>query len=128
VKRTALVLALLATLGVYVADLLLLGVPAFRNGWWTLPLFLVPFVLLLAGRGAENSGKLAAGAWILFGAALAAYPALRLFVGIYPEAVELKAGMRAPNFTLKDQEGRDASLSDFTDDHRVLLVFIRSRG
>lgn len=127
-KRTSLVLAMLATLGVYVADLLLLGVPAFRNGWWTLPLFLAPFALLLAGRGAEDSGKLAAGAWILFGVAAAAYPALRLFVGVYPEAVELKAGQRAPNFTLKDQEGREVSLSDLSDDHRVLLVFIRSRG
>ena len=125
-KRAALVSATLATLGVYVADLLLLGVPAFRNGWWTLPLFLVPLALLLAGRG--EPGRLAVGAWALFLVAAAAYPALRLLVGVYPGEVELKAGARAPNFTLKDQDGNEVSLSDFTDDHRALLVFIRSRG
>ena len=38
-KPFAHVLAILATLGVWVADAFLLSVPAFRNGWWTLTFF-----------------------------------------------------------------------------------------
>lgn len=125
-KKTALVFAMLATLGVWVADLLLLGVPAFRNGWWTLPLFLVPFALLLGGKG--GPGKLLGAAWIVFILGAGGYPAMRLLAGKVPGDVELKVGYRAPNFTLKDQDGKDVSLSDFTDDHRVLLVFFRGKG
>ena len=127
-KKLALVLGLVATAGVWVADTLLLGVPAFRNGWATLPLFLVPFLLLVLGWGAEKAGKLAAAAWIVFVLGAGGYPALRLLTGKIEGKVELQAGMRAPNFTLKDQDGKDVSLSDFTDDHRVLLVFFRGHG
>ena len=127
-KKAALVLGLLATPGVWAADFLLLGVPAFRNGWATLPLFLVPFLLLVLGWGAEKAGKLAAAAWIVFVLGAGGYPALRLLTGNIGDKLELQAGTRAPNFTLKDQEGKDVSLSDFTDDHRVLLVFFRGHG
>jgi hypothetical protein len=124
VKKAALVLAMLATAGVFVADVLLLGVPAFRNGWWTLPLFLVPFALLLAGKGAP--GKLVAAAWIVFVLGAAGYPALR-FLGRIDGKVELQAGTRAPAFSLKDADGKLVSLADFSEDHRVLLVFFRGR-
>jgi hypothetical protein len=92
----------------------------------TLPLFLVPFALLLAGKG--GPGKLMAGAWIVFLLGAGGYPAMRLLAGKVPGEVELKVGYRAPNFTLKDQDGKDVSLSDFTGDHRVLLVFFRGKG
>jgi hypothetical protein len=127
-KKLALVLGLLATAGVWVADYLLLGVPAFRNGWATLPLFGVPLVLLLLGKGAEKAGKLTAAGWIAFVLGAGGYVALRTLTGSIPDKVELQAGMRAPNFTLKNQEGKDVSLSDYTDDHRVLLVFFRGHG
>ena len=120
-KKAVLVLAMLATAGVFVADLLLLGVPAFRNGWWTLPLFLVPFALLLAGK--DGPGKLLAAAWIVFVLGAGGYPALR-YLGRIDGKVELHAGMRAPGFSLRDQDGKLASLADFTDDHRV---FFRGR-
>ena len=123
-KKAALVLAMLATAGAWVADVLLLGVPAFRNGWWTLPFFLVPFLLLLAGKG--GPGKLVAAAWIVFVLGAAGYPALRL-LGRIDGKVELQAGMRAPGFALKDPDGKLVSLSDFTEEHRVLLVFFRGR-
>lgn len=124
-KKFALVLALLSTAGVFVADVLLLGVPAFREGWWTLPLFLVPFALLLAGKG--GPGKLVAAAWIVFVLGAGAYPALRLLTGKIEGKLELQAGFRAPNFTLKDADGKDVSLSDFTGENRVLLVFFRGK-
>jgi hypothetical protein len=127
-KKLALVLGLLATLGVWVADLLLLGVPAFRNGWATLPLFLVPLLFLALGKGAEKAGKLAAAAWIVFVLGAGGYVALRTLTGGISDPVELQAGRRAPNFTLKNQDGKDVSLSDFTDDRRVLLVFFRGKG
>ena len=127
-RKAALVLALLATPGVWVADLLLLGVPAFRNGWATLPLFLVPLVLLVLGKGAEKAGKLAASAWILFVLGAGGWVAMRTLTGNIEGRPELQAGMRAPNFTLKDQDGKDVGLSDFTGGGRVLLVFFRGRG
>jgi hypothetical protein len=125
-KKLALVLGLLSTAGVWVADYLLLGVPEFRNGWWTLPLFLVPFALLLAGKG--GPGKLLAAGWIVFILGAGGYVAVRTLTGNISEKLELQAGLRAPNFTLKNQEGKDVSLSDFTDGGRVLLVFFRGHG
>ena len=127
-KKAALVLGLLSTLGVWVADLLLLGVPVFRNGWATLPLFLVPLLFLLLAKGVEKSGKLAAAAWIVFVLGAGGWIALRLFTGNIPDKVELQAGTRAPNFTLKNQDGKDVSLSDYSDAGRVLLVFFRGKG
>src|SRR5688500_16769589 len=127
-KKTALVLGLVSTLGVWVADLLLLGVPAFRNGWATLPLFLVPLVFLLLGLGAEKAGRLAASAWIVFLLGAGGYAAMRTWYGNIETRPELRAGLRAPNFALKDQDGRYLSLSDLTDDRRVLLVFFRGHG
>jgi len=127
-KKLALVLGLVSTLGVWVADLLLLGVPAFRNGWATLPLFLVPLLLLILGLGAEKAGKLAASAWIVFIVGAGGYVAMRTLYGNIETQPELRAGLRAPHFTLKNQDGALVSLSDFTDDRRVLLVFFRGHG
>ncbi len=127
-KKFSLVLGLLATLGVWVADFLLLGVPVFRNGWATLPLFLAPLLFLLLGKGAEKSGKLAAAAWIVFVLGAGGWVAMRTLSGNISDKLELQAGMRAPNFTLKNQEGKDVSLSDYTGDGRVLLVFFRGKG
>ena len=127
-KKLALVLGLVSTLGVWVADLLLLGVPAFRNGWATLPLFLVPLLLLILGLGAEKAGKLAAAAWIVFLLGAGGYVAMRTLYGNIETQPELRAGLRAPHFTLKNQDGALVSLSDFTDDRRVLLVFFRGHG
>ena len=53
---------------------------------------------------------------------------MRVFTGKIEGRPELRAGMRAPNFTVPDQDGKRVSLSDYTDDHRVLLVFFRGKG
>jgi len=53
---------------------------------------------------------------------------MRTLTGHIADKVELQAGMRAPNFTLTNQDGKDVSLSDFTGDGRVLLVFFRGHG
>ena len=43
------------------------------------------------------------------------------------EQTGLKAGTRAPKFTLEDQEGRERSLDEFLKkDKKVALVFYRS--
>ena len=65
-KPFALVLAILSTLGAWVADVLLLSVPAFRNGWWSLAFFVVPAALLALAWGAEGKKGLKAAAWIVF--------------------------------------------------------------
>ena len=127
-KKLSLALTIVATLGVWAADYFLLGVPAFRNGWATLPLFLVPFLLLVLGWGAEKAGKLAAAAWIVFVLGAGGYVAMRLFTGGIDGKPEVVVGSRAPNFTLKNQEGKDVSLSDFSGEGRVLLVFFRGKG
>jgi peroxiredoxin len=35
----------------------------------------------------------------------------------------LSAGKEAPDFTLKDQDGNDVTLSSFRDEHNVVIVF-----
>ncbi len=127
-KKLSLALTIVTTFGVWVADFLLLGVPVFRNGWATLPLFLVPLLFLLLAKGAEKAGKLAAAAWIVFVLGAGGWIALRTLSGNISGKLELQAGMRAPHFTLKNQDGKDVSLSDFTEDGRVLLVFFRGKG
>lgn len=127
-KKAALVLGLLATPGVWVADTLLLAVPAFRNGWAGLALFLAPLLLLFLGRGAEKAGKLAATAWIVFLLGAGAWVGMRAFWGGVEGTPAVATGDRAPHFTLPDAEGRPVSLADVADRGRVLLVFFRGAG
>src|SRR5262245_2524793 len=104
------VLSILATVGVFAADLLLLGVPAFRNGWATLALFAVPLgLLLLVGAGKERT-RLAVAAWLVLLAGAGGYVAMRLAYGNVSGTPAVSEGSKAPNFTLKDQEGRAQSL------------------
>lgn len=43
-----------------------------------------------------------------------------------PEKTGLKVGEKAPNFTLKDQSGKEHALKDLIKDGPVALVFYRS--
>lgn len=125
-KQFALFIAILATLGVWIADLLLLSVPAFRNGWWTLTFFAFPAALLAVGWGGEENQKLRIGAVAFFALSLVGWVGWRLVdnIGGTPAVA---VGDRAPNFTLKDQNGKNVSLSDYTGDGRVLLIFFRGK-
>lgn len=126
-KQLALVLAILGTAGAWVADLLLLGVPAFRNGWWTLSLFAFPAALLVLAWGGEENQKLRVAAAAVFLIGLAGWVGLR-FTGKLPTGpAAVAVGERAPNFTLKNQEGNPVSLSDFAGDGRVVLIFFRGK-
>ena len=127
-KQLALVLAILGTAGAWVADLLLLGVPAFRNGWWTLSLFAFPAALLVLGWGGEGRQKLRIGAAAVFFLGLGGWIGLR-FAGRIPEApAAVKVGDLAPDFMLKDQDGKDVRLNDLTSGgHRVVLIFFRGK-
>jgi len=120
------VLVILATVGVMVADTLLLGVPAFRNGWWTLTFFAFPAALLALGWGGEGKKGLKVAAWLVFLAGLGGWIGLRN-VGKISGSPSVAVGDRAPDFMLKDQDGKDLRLSDLTDKERVLLVFFRGR-
>ncbi|WP_435010760.1 hypothetical protein P12x_002038 [Tundrisphaera lichenicola] len=42
------------------------------------------------------------------------------------EATGLKVGSKAPDFTLKDQEGKDRSLGEMLGKDKVALIFYRS--
>ena len=42
------------------------------------------------------------------------------------EQTGLKVGVKAPKFTLKDQEGRERSLDEFLTKGKIALVFYRS--
>ena len=42
------------------------------------------------------------------------------------EQTGLKVGVKAPKFTLKDQEGKERSLDEFLGKGKVALVFYRS--
>jgi len=120
------VLVILATVGVMVADTLLLGVPAFRNGWWTLTFFAFPAALLAVAWGGEGKKGLKVAAWLVFLAGLGGWIELRN-VGKISGSPSVAVGDRAPDFMLKDQDGKDLRLSDLTDQGRVVLVFFRGR-
>jgi peroxiredoxin len=120
------VLAILATLGVWVADAFLLSVPAFRNGWWTLTLFAFPAALLALCWGGEGKKGLRVAAWLVFVLGLGGWIALR-FVGKIDGTPAVAVGDRAPDFMLKDQDGKDVRLSDLTDRGRVVLIFFRGK-
>ena len=119
-------LAILATLGVFVADTLLLSVPAFRNGWWTLTFFAFPAALLALGWGGDAKKGLRIAAWLVFLAGVGGWIGLRS-VGKIAGSPGVAVGDRAPDFMLKDQDGKDLRLSDLTDHSRVVLVFFRGR-
>lgn len=125
-KQFALVLSILATIGVWVADLLLLSVPAFRNGWWTLTFFAFPAALLVLAWGGEGQKGLKIGAWVFFVAGLGGWIALRTLPKV-DGTPAVAVGDRAPDFMLKDQDGKDVRLSDLSEKGRVVLIFFRGR-
>lgn len=121
-------LAILATAGVWVADLFLLELPSFRNGWWTLALFAFPAALLVLASGGKERLKTGIAAWIIAVLGLGGYVSVRLFVGNVQGAPAVRAGDLAPNFMAKGKDGKDVHLSDYTDRGRVVLVFMRGSG
>lgn len=125
-KQLLHVLAILGTIAVLVADVLLLSVPAFRNGWWTLAFFAFPLAFLALGLGGELKKALRIGAWVFFIVCLGGWIALRTAVKI-DGTPSVAVGDYAPNFMLKDQDGKDVRLSDLTDQGRVVLIFFRGR-
>lgn len=127
-KSLFLGLSIVATLGVWVADMLLLSVPAFRNGWWTLTLFAFPAALLALAWGGEGKRGLKVAAWLVFLLGVGGWSALRTLTGNVEGTPAVAVGDRAPDFMLKDQEGKDVRLSDLTDQGRVVLVFFRGKG
>ena len=127
-KQLTLVLAILGTAGAWVADILLLSVPAFRNGWWALSIFAFPAALLVLSWGGEENKKLRIAAVIVFLVGLGGWIVLR-FTGQIPNIPPAVAvGDRAPYFTLKNQSGQDVRLSDKTDEGRVVLIFFRGKS
>jgi peroxiredoxin len=125
-KPFALVLAILATLGAWIADALLLSMPAFRNGWWSLTFFIVPALMLGLAWGAEGKKGLKAAAWLVFLAGLSGWIVLRV-TGKIEGAPSVAVGDRAPDFMLKNQDGKDVRLSDLSDEGRVVLIFFRGK-
>jgi hypothetical protein len=112
-KQLALVLAILATAGAWAADILLLHVPAFRNGWWSLAFFAFPAAMLAVAWGAEGMKGLKIASWIVVVAGLGGWIVLRS-VGTINGTPAVAVGDRAPDFMLKDQNGNDVRLSDFS--------------
>lgn len=126
-KQLALFLAIVLTLGAWVADVLLLSVPAFRNGWWTLAFFAFPAALLVLGWGGDEHKKMRLAAAIVLVVGLGGWIALRFTGGIPVAPAAVAVGDRAPDFMLKNQEGKDVRLSDLSDRGRVVLIFFRGK-
>lgn len=125
-KQFALFVAILGTIGAWIADFLLLSHPAFRNGWWSLSFFALPAALIAVGMSAEGLKGLKAAACVVFLIGLPGWIALRTLTKI-DGTPAVAVGDRAPDFTLKDQSNQDVRLSDFTDQGRVVLIFFRGR-
>lgn len=127
-KKLLFWVSIAATPGAWIADLLLLGVPAFRNGWWSLLFFAAPLAALVLAWGPQK-GKLGPAAAAVFALGLGGWIASRtLFLNITGTPA-VAVGEKAPDFTLKDPDGKDVELSDFTKGgHRAVLVFFRGRG
>jgi peroxiredoxin len=127
-KKALFGLSIAATLGVWIADTLLLGIPAIRNGWWSLLFFIVPLALIVLGWSPDKKGRLGAAAVAAFILGLGGYVATRTLTGRVSGTPAVAVGQSAPDFELKDQDGKDVELSDFTKLGRVVLVFFRSAG
>lgn len=127
-RSFALVLAIVTTIGVWVADTLLLGIPAFRNQWWTLTLFAFPAACLALGWGGQSKRSLKVSAWLVFLVGLGGWVSLRTLTGNIEGTPAVAVGDVAPNFMLQDHDGQNVRLSDLSDQGRVVLVFFRGKG
>ncbi len=121
------VLSILATAGVWAADLLLLGLPAFREGWWTLALFAFPLALIVLASGGKERLKTGVAAWVVLVLGAGGYVSVRLFTGAIEGAPAVREGDKAPDFRALDPEGKEVRLSDYAGRGRVLLVFFRGK-
>jgi len=127
VKKALFVLSIAATLGAWLADQFLQWIPAFRNGWWSVCFFLVPLAALVLAWSPEK-GKLGWGAVAVFALGLVGYVGTRAFYGNLSGTPSVAVGEKAPDFALKDADGREVELSEFTKGgRRVLLVFFRGK-
>ena len=127
-KRLFFVLSMVGTLGAWVVDVALLDVPALRNGWWSLLFFILPLGFLALAWGQGQKGKLGVAATIVFVLGLGGYVASRTVLGRVSGTPAVAVGETAPDFELKDQDGKAVELSDFTKTGRVVLVFFRGKG
>jgi hypothetical protein len=125
-RKALFVLSILSFLGAWVADTLLQQLPAIRNGWGSLAFFAVPLGLLMLGwKGPKGKLGWAAAGVFLFGTAC--YVASRTVFGRVCGAPAVAVGEKAPEFTLKDPQGREVSLGELASGNRVVLVFFRGR-
>jgi hypothetical protein len=128
VRKLYLLLSFPAVLLVWIADLLLQGLPAVREGWWTLAFFAFPAALLVLALDAKERSKLQVAAWAVFVLGIGGYVGYRFFFGKIEGTPAVAAGDKAPNFTLKDAEGRNVELAELRKFGHVALVFFRGPG
>lgn len=127
-KKFLFAVSIATTAGAWVVDMLLLGVPAFRNGWWSLLFFLVPLSAIILAWSPDKKGKLGAAAVVVFILGFTGYVASRTVFFRISGTPAVAVGDKAPDFTLKDADGKDVSLSDFMNGRPVVLVFFRAKG
>ena len=126
-KKALYVLSIALTLGAWMADQFLQRYPSIRNGWASLAFFILPLAALVVAWGPEK-GKLGWGATLVFVLGLGGYVGYRLFYGNLSGTPSVAVGEKAPDFTLKDPDGKEVELSDFSKGgRRVLLVFFRGK-
>jgi len=125
-KKVFFVLAMVGTLGAWLTDLVLLDLPAIRNGWWSLLFFLVPAGFLALAWSRDRKGKLGAAAPLVVVLGVAGYVSGRTVFGGIHGTPAVSVGQKAPDFELKNQDGQSVALSDFTRRGRVVLLFFRT--
>lgn len=125
-KKVCFGLSIASVVGVFLVDIALLDLPAFRNGWWSILFFLVPLGFLILAWSPDQKGKLGVVATVVFALGLAGWVSGRTLLGRISGAPAVAVGEQAPDFELADQDGKKVRLSDFTKTDRVVLVFFRT--
>jgi hypothetical protein len=118
-------IALILAAAAAVADTLLLSNPLIRNGYWT-------YFLLMPALGLAVWAVIRKRSWatiplgVVTFLVVAGYSGLR-FLPAPSAAPAVGEGAIFPDFALKDQEGRDVTLSELRRDGPVVVVLFRGK-
>ncbi len=114
---------MLGIVAVILADVMLLAVPAVRNGWWTY----APLAAALGLCIFAVSKRRAAGTIVptVIGALLVGLYTFTRFMSAPPAPASLAVGQPFPDVTLEDEQGRSIRIGAEAQKGPLIVVFFR---